>query len=764
MHSDRLGTNSTAFTLQGEKVTKLSFHKCTLGNLSLLSELDDLEYLQLSECINVDYASLSNLSNLKILYLDNNWEFEQDTLSGLTSDEDKGYTYGYSHALSLDFLTKLVDLYRLEIYNSHILSLNPIASLVKLEKLYLCNNRIRDISQLSHLTKLRELDLTHNEIQDAKALIGLSNLRYLKLSQNNIKIIPIEFGLLSYLDELDFYENPVSNIPVPIIEQGQKSILSYLRGQFQQLWLSKMVLVGEGKVGKSSLLAALLAEKFVENRETTHGMTVASMELPHPDQDCKMQLNVWDFGGQEIYHATHQFYLTNHSLFILVWNARIGYEAGMLFRWLEVIKALAPNSPVFVVATETASRGSDLPKANLINAFKGDITFIDVDSKSGKGLAVLQQAIIKKACHLEYMGVERPVSWINAIRQIKLLGELFISRDGIIDIFEKCEVPRKNHEGLLLYMHDMGDILYYPQDDELKNTIILNPIWVSKQVAKILDSEELSVNSGWLKKDLLRKLWQGMDEWLQNKLVRLMENFDLSYKTQDDVKISLVVEKLNYEEDPNCQKIWQSKNGEKEIVFRYKLDTIPPGIPTWFIARAHRFSINIHWKYGVLLQDEGHQHTGIVYALPEKKEVWLKVRGNNPYYFFTLLRDTLELTFNKFVGLRYTISVPCPGHEGMPCAHYFDLRQLEGRLSRENPKEEIECPEGEANGFNDVNINVYSLILGLSFAPRNSKLVDELTKRITEVIHEDGEKTRTEMEQKTTDLQKFVQLEFLKSY
>ena len=171
MHSDRLGTNSTAFTLQGEKVTKLSFHKCTLGNLSLLSELDDLEYLQLSECINVDYASLSNLSNLKILYLDNNWEFEQDTLSGLTSDEDKGYTYGYSHALSLDFLTKLVDLYRLEIYNSHILSLNPIASLVKLEKLYLCNNRIRDISQLSHLTKLRELDLTHNEIQDANTAV-----------------------------------------------------------------------------------------------------------------------------------------------------------------------------------------------------------------------------------------------------------------------------------------------------------------------------------------------------------------------------------------------------------------------------------------------------------------------------------------------------------------------------------------------------------------------------------------------------------------
>jgi internalin A len=32
--------------------------------------------------------------------------------------------------------------------------------------------------------------------------------------------------------------------------------------------------------------------------------------------------NVWDFGGQEIYHTTHQFFLTKRSLYLLVVDDR----------------------------------------------------------------------------------------------------------------------------------------------------------------------------------------------------------------------------------------------------------------------------------------------------------------------------------------------------------------------------------------------------------------------------------------------------------
>ena len=92
-----------------------------------------------------------------------------------------------------------------------------------------------------------------------------------------------------------------------------------------------------------------------------NGIQINTVEIDHPsEQDITMQLKAWDFGGQVIYHATHQFFLTNRSLFIVVWNARHGYEQGKLYYWLDAIKSRAPESPVLIVATHTDERDADI--------------------------------------------------------------------------------------------------------------------------------------------------------------------------------------------------------------------------------------------------------------------------------------------------------------------------------------------------------------------------------------------------------------------
>ena len=82
-----------------------------------------------------------------------------------------------------------------------------------------------------------------------------------------------------------------------------------------------------------------------------------------------MTLNTWDFGGQEIYHATHQFFLTNRSLFLLAFNARLGFEQGKLVYWLKTIRANAPESPIILVATYADERDADLPFTDLKKQF-----------------------------------------------------------------------------------------------------------------------------------------------------------------------------------------------------------------------------------------------------------------------------------------------------------------------------------------------------------------------------------------------------------
>lgn len=642
-----------------------------------------------------------------------------------------------------------------------------IMQLKNLQVLYLPKNKFTQLpKEIAKLNKLQRLYLYNNQLtQLPKEIAELKNLVYLDLSGNQLNRLPIEIAQIKNLQtlKLDGNKNLISP-PPEVVEQGTEAVLKYLKAleEITTVWASKMVLVGEGGVGKTCLLDALEGKEFVAGKDTTHGIDTRKLTRPCPDRpEISMELNVWDFGGQEIYHATHQFYLTNHALFILVWSARLGYEAGKIYKWLETIEALAPDSPILIAATHCKDRGADLPKGDILSKYPGKVHFFEVDNENKQGIPQLLEAICQLASHLKYMGVERPLSWTKAASAIKELDKKYLSKNQLMDIFNTSGVNEENYETLAVYLHEMGDILYYPEEEELKDTIIIKPAWVSQHIARVLDSEKVSLKEGFLHKELLQTLWHDLDSPLHDKFITLMEKFDLSYKTESNLEISLVVEKLKYEEHPKYKDLWENFHpSEREIVFKYELETIPAGIPTWFIARTHRYSLYIHWRNGALLQDKEKKHLGLVMARPESKEVWLKVKGIMPYYFFALLRDTLELTFNRFEGLKRTAKVPCPGHNNKPCAHLFNLEHMERRLTGSPPKFTIQCPLATE----DEDVEIMKMLFGLSYAPGNLALVEQITRQVKETIDEQTQFLVKEFQTEKLELIKFIQLEFVKSF
>jgi internalin A len=642
-----------------------------------------------------------------------------------------------------------------------------IFELKNLKMLNLGTNQITQLpKEIAELRELEKLLLDRNQLtQLPKEIAELKELRSLHLDNNQLTQLPKEIAQLEHLQILTLGDNKNLISPPPVVvEQGLKAVLNYLKALEEKttVWASKMVLVGEGGVGKTCLLDAFEGKKFVPGKDTTHGIDTRKLNLPCPErQDISMELNVWDFGGQEIYHATHQFYLTNHALFILVWSARLGYEAGKIYKWLETIEALAPDSPILIAATHCKDRGADLPKGDILSKYPDKVHFFEVDNENKQGIPQLMEAICQFASKLKYMGIDRPLSWKKGASAIKKLEKKYLSKHQLMDIFKESGVDEENYETLAVYLHEMGDILYYPEEEELKDTIIIKPAWVSQHMARVLDSEEISRNAGFLHKELVQKLWKDLDSPLHDKFITLMEKFDLSYKTENNVEISLVVEKLKYEEHPKYKDVWDNfQPSEREIVFKYELETIPAGIPTWFIARTHRYSMTIHWRNGALLQDKEKKHLALVMASPESKEVWLRVKGIMPYYFFALLRDTLELTFNRFEGLKRTARVPCPGHNDKPCAHLFNLENLERRLTAKPPKFTIQCPMATE----DEDVEIMKMLFGLSYAPGNLALVEEITGRMKQIINEQTQMLLQKVEVKHLELIKFIQLEFVKSY
>ena len=105
-------------------------------------------------------------------------------------------------------------------------------------------------------------------------------------------------------------------------EQNQlnhKISLEYLfriQEKAQPLNEAKLILVGYGAVGKTSLVNRLVHQTFDAGETKTEGIQITDWPLClKGNEDVK--LNVWDFGGQEIMHSTHQFFLTERSLYLL---------------------------------------------------------------------------------------------------------------------------------------------------------------------------------------------------------------------------------------------------------------------------------------------------------------------------------------------------------------------------------------------------------------------------------------------------------------
>lgn len=65
----------------------------------------------------------------------------------------------------------------------------------------------------------------------------------------------------------------------------------------------------------------------------------------------QFQVNIWDFGGQEIYHATHQFFLTGRSAYVLVCDDR--KEDTDFSYWMHVVEMLSDASPLLIVQNES---------------------------------------------------------------------------------------------------------------------------------------------------------------------------------------------------------------------------------------------------------------------------------------------------------------------------------------------------------------------------------------------------------------------------
>ena len=151
--------------------------------------------------------------------------------------------------------------------------------------------------EIGQLIQLQTFDLRSNELTALPPGIGqLMQLQKLELGNNRLTDLPLEIAHLTNLKTLNLRYNRLP-LPPELVKKTKEpqaiiqAWLDYLAGQTRPLHETKLVLVGEAEVGKTSLVNRLLHDTFDPHSEKTEGIAIHkwnpdSSIPPHAGGSC----------------------------------------------------------------------------------------------------------------------------------------------------------------------------------------------------------------------------------------------------------------------------------------------------------------------------------------------------------------------------------------------------------------------------------------------------------------------------------------------
>jgi internalin A len=196
-----------------------------------------------------------------------------------------------------------------------------------------------------------------------------------------------------------------------------------------------------------------------------------------------VRLNVWDFGGQEIMHATHQFFLTERSLYLLVLNGRAGNEDADAEYWLQLIESFGAESSIIVVLNKIKQHPFDLNTRALQQKYPCIKAFVRSDCKDNTGLNELRSIIERETDRLEHLRDAFPTAWLAIRDRLVATNANYLSFERYREICEEQgEADSKAQEHLAALLHRLGIALNFKDDPRLWDTHVLSPHWVTNGI------------------------------------------------------------------------------------------------------------------------------------------------------------------------------------------------------------------------------------------------------------------------------------------
>ena len=501
-------------------------------------------------------------------------------------------------------------------------------------------------------------------------------------------------------------------LPDSVTNQSPQEINAYLASLISgqaagPLNRVRTIFIGDGEAGKTSLIRVLNGEDVVEGIEAkTPGIAIRPWKVPGTD----ITASFWDFGGQVMVHATHQLFLRESCLYVLLVSAREKEKATERAEyWLEHVKSFGRGSPVLIVANKADKEPVQLDQSLLTSKYPGMIAgFFQLACTEAQGAFRNQFEQFKAAfCQqLQAVGLHQVLfekahfSVLQNLQQ-RTPKESFVSKIDYATLCREHKVDQQtvlDGNWLLKILDQLGVIVHFPDMADEMDEYILNPRWLTYGVYTIMYNEQPRITRKQAVELLCAKPVADQDgnvlTYPASKcriVFDAMEKFKLCYFLPQDREQIIIPALLPSDIKPH------RFDTASALEFHYQFESfLPRHVISELIVECHadiamQDGEDIVWQHGVLLHNRVHNTDALVQADYHFRRltIWL-TRSAQVADFLAVLRDKVERIVSR-IEISYERNIRLPRESLLVSgknsteAEWADFEQLLAMRNKNRP-------------------------------------------------------------------------------
>jgi len=518
---------------------------------------------------------------------------------------------------------------------------------------------------------------------------------------------------------------------IPLNDKNQKKIEIYFKDEeTRDKWIERLkrVILNTATHGIevnthiwNSSTFNQLQNKNLEAKQNGNKNTNGNEEKK--DGDVQVEFSTWDFAGQNDYYNTHHYFLSNRSIFLVLYRMDKGIKGlESLDFWLKSLSSHLnqnycdqngkPFYSIIIIGTFLDSivnndkqndEDKNLRKTKIMeiydkNELKSPPFYFEVSCSTLQNIDELREIIFNISLSHSYMGENVPIGYLTIEKSIYELRKLK-QNHPIIEIQELINRVQSQYQsqsfdidiefakrGLRL-LHEWGICIYFDEPIELSNIIVLDPQHFTKTILGDLFKADESIRqlrlNGIIDYSQLNKIWNGPTNLIDIYL-SLLEKFEVCFilgdqqnqngnKNKNENEKKLIIPNLLSEDKLGIEDKLRIKwpetipRGNIEIERIFSFNQVPSEMVSRLLVRFHdKIVDNIIWRRGVLLKHVNNENDNILCLLEVKMSeniFEIRIRGKERKGCLEMMKyiyEEVKIVSGNYKGVKWRECVRSP--------------------------------------------------------------------------------------------------------